>query len=357
MSVERLKRASQAITAQRKDLAAAIAVLEYKVPTGEGTTVDNEAHEKLVRDVSHHLTYLAEALAVADPILFIDYVGWIKSLSVGSGDPDDVLVMTLESMVAVLNERLAPDLASLAASYITAGLERVTEASGAVPSFLPEDAPLASLAREYLAALLAGERHVASCLVLDAVESGTYIKDVYLHVFQRSQYEIGRLWQMNRVTVAQEHYCTAATQLIMSQLYPHLFSMDRIGRRLVATCAGDELHELGVRMVADFFEMEGWDTYYLGANVPADSILQACVDNEADLLAISATMVFHVQQVADTIERIRTSLPTGALKILVGGYPFNIAPDLWRKVGADGHALDALGAVKLAGQLLENDNG
>jgi methanogenic corrinoid protein MtbC1 len=61
--------------------------------------------------------------------------------------------------------------------------------------------------------------------------------------------------------VAQEHYCTAATQLIMSQLSPRLFGRDRIGRRLVVTCVGDELYELGMHMVADFFEMEGWDAY------------------------------------------------------------------------------------------------
>ena len=42
---------------------------------------------------------------------------------------------------------------------------------------------------------------------------------------------------------------------------------------MVATCIGGELHEIGIRMVADFFEMEGWDTYYLGANTPADAVV------------------------------------------------------------------------------------
>ena len=63
--------------------------------------------------------------------------------------------------------------------------------------------------------------------------------------------EVGRLWQMNRLSVAQEHYVTAATQLIMSQLYPLVFRTARRDRRIVAACVGGELHELGVRMVAD----------------------------------------------------------------------------------------------------------
>ena len=80
-----------------------------------------------------------------------------------------------------------------------------------------------------------------------------------------------RYWQMNRLTVAQEHYCTAATQMIMSQLYPYIFEGERNGRVLVATCVAENLHEIGVRMVTDFFEMDGWDTFYLGANVPTAS--------------------------------------------------------------------------------------
>ena len=70
---------------------------------------------------------------------------------------------------------------------------------------------------------------------------------------------------MNLLSVAQEHYCTAATQLVMSQLYPRIFSTERRGRTLVAARVADDLHEIGLRMVADFFEMEGWDTFYVGA--------------------------------------------------------------------------------------------
>ncbi|MDZ7776615.1 MAG: hypothetical protein U5L09_13885 [Bacteroidales bacterium] len=55
----------------------------------------------------------------------------------------------------------------------------------------------------------------------------------------------------------------------MSQLYPYIFNSQRVGKSMVAATVGGELHEMGIRMVADFFEMEGWDTWYLGANAPA----------------------------------------------------------------------------------------
>jgi methanogenic corrinoid protein MtbC1 len=146
-----------------------------------------------------------------------------------------------------------------------------------LPSLIEGTGPLDVLAREYLAALLRGDRHTAGGLILAAADSGTSIQDIYLSVFQRVQREVGRLWQSNQIGIAQEHYCTACTQSIMSQLYPRIISAEKNGRRLVATCVGGDLHEIGARMVADFFEMEGWDTFFLGANTPISGTLQQTV--------------------------------------------------------------------------------
>ena len=70
---------------------------------------------------------------------------------------------------------------------------------------------------------------------MDAVGYGTGVKDIYLHIIQPIQYEIGRLWQMNRISMGQERFCTAATQMVMSQLYPPLFASKKTGQRLAVT--------------------------------------------------------------------------------------------------------------------------
>jgi methanogenic corrinoid protein MtbC1 len=137
----------------------------------------------------------------------------------------------------------------------------------------------------------------------------------------------------------------------MSQLYTHIFSTDRVGRRLVATSVGSELHEIGVRMVTDFFEMDGWDTYYLGANTPAESILQTLEQHHVNVLGISATMTYHVSAVANLINLVRSSTVGTHIKILVGGYPFNIDPNLWQNIQADGYGRDAQEAIHVANRL------
>jgi methanogenic corrinoid protein MtbC1 len=217
--------------------------------------------------------------------------------------------------------------------------------------------PHSALARAYIEALLTGRRREASRLVLEAAGAGVSVRDIYLHVFQRSQREIGRLWQLNLLSVAQEHYCTAATQLVMSQLYPRVFSGERKGRTLVAACVAGDLHEVGLRMVADFFEMEGWDAFYVGANAPSRCVVEAVAERGADVLAVSATLTSNVREVRGLVGAVRASAECGGVKVIAGGYPFNVEPALWREVGADATASDAGEAVEAARALLEGAFG
>jgi len=201
--------------------------------------------------------------------------------------------------------------------------------------------------KEYLEHLLNADRNAAANLVFEAIDNGVGIKDIYMDIFQASQHEVGRLWQNNEISVAQEHFCSAATQMIMSQLYPKIFNSEKNGLRLVATCVGGELHEIGLRMVTDFFEMEGWDTYYLGANTPIESILSTIETYKADVLAISTSMTFHIEKTRALIKEIKDSDVGKDTLILVGGRPFNLAQDLWKKVNADAFASDAMQAISV----------
>jgi MerR family transcriptional regulator, light-induced transcriptional regulator len=333
------KRASEALLAAQVLLSDAVVERKYAAEPEFWERYGAVGRQRSLEDANYHFAYLAEALSASDPLLFMDYLKWVKVLFQGLGFPDAVLITTLRCMREVSQEHLPSDLKPVVAEYLEAGIRTVPQLPSAIPTFLRDEAPLTPLAREYLAALLRGERNSASHLVLGAVAQGTKVKDIYLQVFQPTQHEIGRLWQTNQLSVAQEHYCTAATQLIMSQLYPHIFATEKNGRSLVATSVGGELHEIGIRMVADFFEMEGWDTYYVGASTPTESILRTLVERDADVLAISATMTFHLHQVAELIARVRDKgLQTS---ILVGGYPFNVSSGLWQMVNADGYARDA----------------
>jgi methanogenic corrinoid protein MtbC1 len=333
-------------------LAEAITERHYQLKPELAARYGEKGRVKCLQDAAFHLSYLSESIAASRPALFGNYVAWAKVMLAGRGIPAEDLADNLRVIRASLQSHLPPQESAVACDYVDAGLEQVKQSPSELPPIINPAEPLADLAGKYLSALLRGERHAASKLVLDAAESGVKIKDIYLFVFQRVQHEIGRLWQINELSVAQEHYCTAATQMIMSQLYPYIFTSEKNGRTMIATCVEGDYHEIGARMVADFFEMAGWDTMYLGANVPTSGILQTLAERKIDLLVVSATMTFHVRAVRELIKVIRSSEAARNVKIMVGGYPFNVEPELWREIGADAYSANADEAIAVAEQLV-----
>lgn len=301
------------------------------------------------RDTLYSLNYLAESVLAKSPVLFIHYVSWLKVLLEGYNVSAEDVRVNLEALREAVVVRFDHLDKAVVLKYLDRGMN---QPAAAVPSYIHHENPLAAEAETYLKALLDGERRQAVTMINELMDKETPVKFLYKHIFQVTQYEIGRLWHTGKISVAQEHYCTAITQSIISGLYPRWIGKGHKGLRMVAACVGSEMHEVGLRMVADTFEMEGWDTYYLGSNVPDHSLIQAIKDHKADVIAISATMTYHIHLVQELISKIKADPAVSGVKIMVGGLPFNLDPCLWKEVGADGYAPDAEATVSLAEELV-----
>jgi len=305
-----------------------------------------------LQDTQFHLSYLADAISFGRPSIFTDYLGWVVEVLLARGVATEELIENLKCVREVLAETLSGDKLAKLLELLDLALAEVGGAPATRAYQSSQLLPADGRAKRYLDFLLRGERQAAYELVQDALRSGVSIKEIWLRVFQDAQYEVGRLWQSNQISVAQEHYCTAATQIIMSRFYGQIFSATRRGRVLITACAPDEIHEFGMRMVADFFEMDGWDTHHLGANTPSASLVDFVAQRRPDLVGLSATMTFHLEAVAAIVRALRANQETRGVQVLVGGHAFSREPDLWRDIGADGYARDAEGALEAAGRLL-----
>lgn len=199
----------------------------------------------------------------------------------------------------------------------------------------------------YLDALRTGDRRHALSVVEDARASGLGLPALYLDVFQPALREIGRLWQENEITVAEEHLATAITQVAMGRLYTDFcMAASRNGFTLLAACAEQERHEVGLRMICDLLELEGWDATYLGASVPQDTLVAMVLRDSPDVLALSASIAPHLPQMRSLIEAVRAATGEKTPFILVGGRPFLADPTLAQRLGADAMAREPSEAVE-----------
>jgi methanogenic corrinoid protein MtbC1 len=313
-----------------------------------------EGFKKSEQDAESHLAYLAQALALDHPQMFFDYLEWVKILFYSMGLSTDGLKENLMLIRDYLCTYFLPEGAPYLDHWLTLAIEQLEKPLQEQSSYLDPANPFNSIATQLLDVLLQGDRSRAFRLIQDCIAAGMSVQNLYLRIFEPCQREVGRLWHTQQIGIAQEHFCTASIQSLMAQLYPLVAPSSCNGRQLLAVCVGRELHDIGLRMVSDFLQMQGWQVHYLGHNTPNQAILEYLDIIEADLVAISTTIPTHLWDVEELIRNVRKTKGKDSPKILVGGSPFNLYPELWQKIGADGFASNAEQAVVVANQLLNS---
>jgi methanogenic corrinoid protein MtbC1 len=205
-----------------------------------------------------------------------------------------------------------------------------------------------SASAEFLEALTRGDRRTAERLVDAALDRGAHLRELYVETIQPAMTEVGRLWQENRLSVAEEHLATAITQAAMGRAFERVYRwFDRRTPTMIAACADDERHQMGLRMLCDLLELEGWDTTYLGASVPVESLVDRVEKRRPDVVALSAAIAPHLPRIRAAIDAIRASKVSPMPLIVVGGRAIGGDDALAKRLGADFTASDASAAVRM----------
>ena len=176
------------------------------------------------------------------------------------------------------------------------------------------------LYKNYLNSLLEGERAACTRIVQELVDQKIDLKHLYTDLFQKSLYAVGELWESNKITVAKEHLATAITEGLLNLAYPQIFEGPRGSKSVVISCSANEYHQVGGKMVADIFEMNGWNGYFLGANTPVEQLLSFVDEVKPDLVGLSLSIYFNSQSLKNCVEALNTEFPS--LDTIVGGQAF-----------------------------------
>jgi methanogenic corrinoid protein MtbC1 len=177
------------------------------------------------------------------------------------------------------------------------------------------------LSRLYLEALRAGDGPGAYRIATRALAEGVDVPSLYQRVVAPAMQEIGTLWATGALTIADEHRATELTNRVLAALRPPPHAVVGAGdrshcRALLATVEG-ERHALGLRMAADILEDTGFETIYLGADVPTPTLLQAVAVTEPDLVVLAATMPELAPRLEGVAAAVRDAHPQ--VEVVIGG--------------------------------------
>ncbi len=163
--------------------------------------------------------------------------------------------------------------------------------------------------------------------------------------------EVGRLFERGEYYVPEMLVAARAMQSGMKVLKPYLTLAEAhpSGKVAIGTVKGD-LHDIGKNLVKMMLEGAGFEVIDLGVDVNPVDFINAVIDHQVDIIAMSALITTTMPAMRPVIELLEESGLRQRVKILVGGAP--LTEEFAQQIGADAYAPDASLAVKMANGLL-----
>lgn len=206
----------------------------------------------------------------------------------------------------------------------------------------------------YLQAALSGDKREAVKIMDELLEKGVPIVDLYLKVLTPALERVGELWCVGDIGVADEHLATEITISVMERLRSAIKRTARLSDRVMISCIEGERHYVGARMVADFFQMDGWRVDFLGPDVPTSALSAMIVQRRPQLVGLSVTMAQNKRHVSDMIDELARLEFRPVL--LLGGQSV-LANDVWENGELTiKFASNAMIALKMARELLRPEH-
>jgi methanogenic corrinoid protein MtbC1 len=181
-----------------------------------------------------------------------------------------------------------------------------------------------ALATRLQARLASHEREAVVMEVLRAVEAGLGVERLYDDVLLPLLRTLGASWQTGQTAVWEEHMATQAIRSAVEALYPRILArkagVPPVPVTVAFFCPPDEAHDLGLRMLADRFDLHGFRTIYVGASTPVDDMVACAQGVSANVVCLSASTHFHRAALRHAVAALEAALP--GVRVLVGGAAF-----------------------------------
>jgi methanogenic corrinoid protein MtbC1 len=208
--------------------------------------------------------------------------------------------------------------------------------------------------QRFLAEVLAEDDDAVARFVGQIVARGVTLEAVCLDLLAPTARHLGELWETDQrdffeVTVALGRVHRAMREAIQRAAAPTV-EPESAGQALISSLPGEQ-HTLGLAMVAEFFSRDGWSVQ-LGAPGTEEELSSLVRTGWLDVVGFSVTSEDRLLTLRRGIATARRLSQNPNLIIIVGGRVFTEHPELVTRVGADGHAITAVGAPACARDLL-----
>ncbi len=163
--------------------------------------------------------------------------------------------------------------------------------------------------------------------------------------------EAGRLYEEEEYFVPELLLCSDAMYAGLNILSPYIQRCDEKEKaRVVIGVVEGDTHDIGKNLVRLMLDVEGFETFDLGRDVPLADFVSKAKEVDAQVICLSTLMSTTMDGMSRVIDLLKKEGLRDKITVLVGGGP--ISRSFAESIGADGYAENATKAVRLAKRLL-----
>ncbi|MFX1255044.1 MAG: B12-binding domain-containing protein [Promethearchaeota archaeon] len=192
----------------------------------------------------------------------------------------------------------------------------------------------------------------AKALAQQALNENMNLLEVIEKGFGEGIRRVGELWEEGEFFLPElmrgAEIMQTAVNVITPKLQEQGSAQQSLGKVIMATIEGD-IHTIGKTIVATMLRANGFEIIDLGADVPAEKIVEEAINNKADLIGVSALLTTTMINQKKVIENL-VNKNARHIKVMLGGAP--VTAKWIEECQADGYAENAIEAVKIAKSLL-----
>jgi corrinoid protein of di/trimethylamine methyltransferase len=198
-----------------------------------------------------------------------------------------------------------------------------------------------------------GEADQAAELAKQSIEQGIDPLDAINKGFVNGVNYVGDQFSCGNMYLPELVMAGEAMKAAVAVLEPELArrgtERKMLGKVVLCTVEGD-IHEIGKTLVGTMLSATGFQVFDMGVDVPVMKVVEKAREVGADIVALSALLTTTMVHQKDVVEALEDIGLRDKVKVMVGGAP--VTQEWVKQIGADGYSEDAIGAARVAKQLM-----
>ena len=145
------------------------------------------------------------------------------------------------------------------------------------------------------------------------------LSEFYDYILKPIMYEIGNLWQQNRLDIGTEHVCSNFANKTIHIINKAHGQRNKKENILICTPEG-EIHSIACNIIESVLLEKGFQTSNISPSIPSDSVITYISNNNPSLVLISVTLSDNVGSATRLVKKINNYFN---IPIMIGGQAIN----------------------------------